>query len=117
MHNGIPLVVELAAIGVADDVESTALAIYRDPSSTYRHFVNDRIGDFHGEESQVDEFLNDLQYTIEYPSEDGSLPYINMDILIHSDRSTSVYRNRLTPTFKFMSTTNPVPLHPPKTMP
>ena len=33
---------------------------------------------------------DDLQYTIEYPSHDGSLPYMN--ILIHADKSTSVYR-------------------------
>ena len=38
-----------------------------------------------------------------------------MDILIHADKSTSVYRKRHTPAF--MSATAPVPLHPdPKTV-
>ena len=92
---GSPLVVELAEIRVAD-VENTALTTYKDPPNTYRHFVDDGIGDFR-DKSHADGFLNylnsltdDLQYTIEYPSHDGSLPYI--DILIHADKSTSVYR-------------------------
>ena len=38
----------------------------------------------------LNSLTDDLQYTIEYPSHDGSLPYI--DILIHADKSTSVYR-------------------------
>ena len=68
---GSPLVVELAEIRVAD-VENTAL-------TTYRHVVDDGIGDFR-DKSHADGFLNylnsltdDLQYTIEYPSHDGSL--------------------------------------------
>ena len=70
----------------------------QDPPNTYRHFVDDGIGDFR-DKSHEDGFLSylnsltdDLQYTntIEYPSHDGSLPY--MDILIHADKSTSVYR-------------------------
>ena len=87
--------VELAEIRVAD-VENTALTTYKDPLNTYRHFVDDGIGDFR-DKSHADGFLkylnsltDDLQYTIEYPSHDGSLPY--MDILIHADKSTSVYR-------------------------
>ena len=92
---GSPLVVELAEIRVAD-VENTALTTYKDPPNTYRHFFDDGIGDFR-DKSHADGFLSylnsltdDLQYTIEYPSHDGSLPY--MDILIHADKSTSVYR-------------------------
>ena len=92
---GSPLVVELAEIRVAD-VENTALTTYKDPPNTYRHFVEDGIEDFR-DKSHADGFLNylnsltdDLQYTIEYPSHDKSLPY--MDILIHADKSTSVYR-------------------------
>ena len=88
---GSPLVVELAEIRVAD-VENTALNSYKDPPNTYRHFVDDGIGDFR-DKSHTDGFLNylnsltdDLQYTIEYPSHDGCLPY--MDILIHADKST-----------------------------
>ena len=87
--------VELAEIRVAD-VENTALTTYKDPPNTYRHFVDDGIGDFR-DKSHADGFLNylnsltdDLQYTIEYPSHDGYLPYMN--ILIHADKSTSVYR-------------------------
>ena len=74
----------------------TALTTYKDPPNTYRHFVDDGIGDFR-DKSHADGFLkylnsltDDLQYTIEYPSHDGSLPY--MDILIDADKSTSVYR-------------------------
>ena len=85
----------LSEIRVAD-VENTALTTYKDPPNTYRHFVDDGIGDFR-DKSHADGFLNylnsltdDLQYTIEYPSHDGSLPY--MDILIHADKSTSVHR-------------------------
>ena len=111
---GSPLVVELDDIGVAD-VENTALTTYKDPPNTYRHFVDDGIGDFR-DKSHADGFLNylnsltdDLQYTIEYPSHDGSLPY--MDILIQADKSTSVYRK---PTS--MSATIPVPPLPPKTV-
>ena len=57
---------------------------------------DDGIGEFR-DKSRADGFLNflisltdDLQYTIEYPSHDGSLPY--MDILIHADKSKSVNR-------------------------
>ena len=42
---GSPLVVELAEIRVAD-VENTALTTYKDHLNTYRHFVDDGIGDF-----------------------------------------------------------------------
>ena len=46
------------------------------------------------DKSHAGGFLNsltdDIQYTIEYPSHDGYLSYI--DILIHADKSTSVYR-------------------------
>ena len=59
----------------------------------------------------LNSLTDDLQYTIEYPSYDGSLPY--MDILIHADKSTSVYRKH-TPTS--MSATIPVPPHPPRTV-
>ena len=40
--------------------------------------------------SYLNSLTDDLQYTIEYPSHDGSLPY--MYILIHADKSTSVDR-------------------------
>ena len=86
---GSSLVVKLAEIRVAD-VENTALTTYKDPPNTYRRFFDDGIGDFR-DKSHADGFLNylnsltdDLQYTIEYPSHDGSLPY--MDILIPHTR-------------------------------
>ena len=92
---GSPLVVEMTEIRAAD-VENTALTTYTDPPNTYRHFVDNGIGEFR-DKSHADGFLSylnsltdDLQYTIEYSSHDGSLPY--MDILIHADKSTSVYR-------------------------
>ena len=87
--------VELAEIRVAD-VKNTALTTNKDPPNTFRHFVDDVIEDFR-DNSHADGFLNylnsltdDLHYTIEYPSHDGFLPY--MDILIHADKFTSVYR-------------------------
>ena len=55
---GSPLVVELAEIRVAD-VENTALTTYKDPPNTYRHFVDDGIGDFR-DKSHADGFLKYL---------------------------------------------------------
>ena len=55
---------------------------------------------------------DDLQYTIEYPSNDGSLPYI--DILVNADKSTYVYR-KPTHTNLYVHSI-PVPFHPPKTV-
>ena len=109
---GSPLVVELAEIRVAD-VENTALTTYKDSPNTYRHFVDDGIGDFR-DRSHADGFLNylnsitdDLKYTIEYPSHDGFLPY--MDILIHVDKSMYLSTENIhTPTST--SATIPVPL-------
>ena len=114
---GSPLVVELADIGVAD-VENTALTTYTDPPNTYRHFVDDEIGDFR-DKSHADGFLNflkfltdDLQYTIEYPSNDGCLhTWASSSTLTNPRLSTE---NLHTPTF--MSATIPVPLHPPRTV-
>ena len=92
---GSPLVVELAEIRVAE-TETTALKTYSDPPNTYRHFVDDGIGDFR-DRAHADGFLShlnslteDLIYTIEHPSANGHLPF--MDIYIHPDKSTSVYR-------------------------
>ena len=56
--------------------------------------------------------FDDLQYTIEYPSHDGSFPY--MDILIHADKSTSVYR-KPTHTNLYVRYNSCAPL-PPKTV-
>ena len=66
------------------------------PPKYYRHFVDDGFGHFTDKQNATD-FLkhingltNDLQYTMEYPAADGSIPYL--DVLIHSDNTTSVYR-------------------------
>ena len=68
------------------------------PEGTFsKHgFVDDGIGAFK-DKTHADYFLTylnsrntDLQYTVEHPQQDGSLPFL--DILIHGDRSTSVYR-------------------------
>ena len=75
---------------------SRTLPSPKNPPNTYRHFVDDGIGNLR-DKSHADGFLNflnsltdDLQYTIEYPSEDGNLSY--MDILMHPDKYTSEYR-------------------------
>ena len=89
-----PLVVELAEIRVAE-VEDKALQTCSDPPNTYRHFVDDGIGDFrdsdHAEAflTHINSLTEDLIYTIEHPSSDGTLPFF--DVLIHPDKSTSVY--------------------------
>ncbi len=92
---GSPLIVELAEIRTAE-TEQHALATCPDPPHTYKHFVDDGIGDFR-DRRQADNFLAyinslnpDLQYTIEHPATDGTLPFL--DVLIHPDKSTSVYR-------------------------
>ena len=38
----------------------------------------------------INGLTNDLQYTIEHPTPDGSIPYL--DVLIHADKTTSIYR-------------------------
>ena len=64
--------------------------------SLYKHFVDDGFGVFrdktHAETylEYVNSLSSDLVYTIEHPSQDGSIPFL--DILIHKDLSTSVYR-------------------------
>ena len=92
---GSPLVVELSEIRVAE-TEQTALSSSPDPPLNYRHFVDDGIGSFRDRQhadsylSHINSLNPDLQYTIEHPSPDGSLPYL--DLLIHPDKSTSIYR-------------------------
>jgi hypothetical protein len=92
---GSPLIVELAEIRTAE-TEQHAISTSPTPPGSYRHFVDDGIGSF-TDRQHADTFLAhinslnpDLQYTIEHPSSSGNLPYL--DILIHPDKSTSVYR-------------------------
>ena len=92
---GSPLTVTLAEIRVTHN-ELKALNTSLHPPKHYFHFVDDGFG-FFKNESHARSFLNhinslspDLQYTLELPNDNGSIPYL--DILIHSDNSTSIYR-------------------------
>ena len=89
---GSPLTVTLAEIRVTE-TEQLALET---SSQSPKHFVDDGFGHF-TDKLHANEFLrhingltNDLQYTIEHPTPDGSIPYL--DVLIHADKTTSVYR-------------------------
>ena len=92
---GSPLIVELAEIRLAE-IETMALSSSPDPPHTYSHFVDDGLGAFrdrpHAEAflSYLNSLTEDLTFTQEHPSPDGSIPFL--DVLIHPDKSTSVYR-------------------------
>ena len=92
---GSPLIVELAEIRLAE-VETLALSSSPDPPDFYSHFVDDGLGAFrdrpHAEAflSYLNSLTEDLTFTQEHPSPDGSIPFL--DVLIHPDKSTSVYR-------------------------
>ena len=92
---GSPLTVALAEIRVSY-IEDLAIRNSTDPPSHYYHFVDDGFGHFRNRQ-HAESFLNhlnsmvpDLEYTIEHPSADDSIPFL--DILIHPDLSTSIYR-------------------------
>ena len=89
---GSPLIVELAEIRLAE-TENLALSSSPDPPNFYSHFVDDGLGAFR-DRPHAEVFLNsltkDLTFTQEHPSPDGSIPFL--DVLIHPDKSTSVYR-------------------------
>ena len=108
---GWPLTVELAEIRVTE-LETIALNTSPQPPSLYKHFVDDGFGVFrdktHAETylEYVNSLSSDLVYTIEHPSQDGSIPFL--DILIHKDLSTSVYRKSThTDTYTHYSTATP----------
>ena len=92
---GSPLTVTLAEIRVTD-IEQRAIANSTRKPKHYYHFVDDGFGYFidrnHAEEflEHLNSLAPDLDYTIEHPSPDGSIPFL--DVLIHSDTSTSIYR-------------------------
>lgn len=92
---GSPLIVVLSEIRTYDQ-ESKPLLTSPDPPKTYTHFVEDGLAAFRDRQHADNDltYLNsqntDLQYTIEHPKSDGSLPFL--DILIHADKSTSIYR-------------------------
>ena len=92
---GSPLIVELAEIRLAE-IESMALSSSPDPPHTYSHFVDDGLGAFRDRPhakaflSYLNSLTEDLTFTQEHPSPDGSILFL--DVLIHPDKSTSVYR-------------------------
>ena len=92
---GSPLTVALAEIRVTD-IENLAISTFPHPPKHYRHFVDDGFGHFTDRDhannflQHINSLTEDLQYTIEHPSSDGSIPFL--DVLIHPDRSTSIYR-------------------------
>ena len=92
---GSPLTVALAEVRVTH-IESSALASSADPPSLYKHFIDDGISRYR-DKQHAESFLaplnslsDDLVYTVEHPAIDGTLPFL--DILLHPDLSTSVYR-------------------------
>ena len=106
-------ITKIAEIRVAE-TQQWALDHAPHPSRGYRHFVDDGIATFENEENANSylEYLNtlnpDLQYTIEHPTADGYL--IFMDLLIHPNKSTSVGR-KPTPRTR-TSTSRIAPVHP-----
>ena len=92
---GSPLTVTLAEIRVTY-IEQLALSSSTRKPKHYYHFVDDGLGHFinraHAEEflQHLNSLAPDLEYTIEHPNPDGSIPFL--DILIHPDNSTSIYR-------------------------
>ena len=92
---GSPRTVALAEVRVTH-IESSALASSADPPSLYKHFVDDGISRYrdkqHAESflAHLNSLSDDLVYTVEHPAIDGTLPFL--DILLHPDLSTSVYR-------------------------
>ena len=92
---GSPLTMALAEIRVTD-IENLAISTFPHSPKHYRHFVDDGFGHFTDRDhannflQHINSLTEDLQYTIEHPSSDGSIPFL--DVLIHPDRSTSIYR-------------------------
>ena len=108
---GSPLTVALAEVRVTN-IESLALASSADPPSLYKHFVDDGISR-HRDRQHAESFLehlnslDDIVYTIEHPALDGTLPFL--DILLHPDLSTSVYRKPThTDSYTHYSTSSPL---------
>ena len=90
---GSPLIVTLAQIHVTD-VELRAIASSIRKPKNYYHFVDDGFGHFidreHAKEfmEHLNSIASDLEYTIEHPSPNGVIPFL--DIVIHPDTSTSI---------------------------
>ena len=108
---GSPFTVALAEVRITN-VESLALAFSADPPSLYKHFVDNGISRYrdrqHAESflEHLNSLSDDLVYTIEHPALDGTLPFL--DILLHPDFSTSVYRKPThTDSYTHYSTSSP----------
>ena len=92
---GSPLSVTLAEIRITY-IEQLALSSSTRKPKHYYHFVDDGLGHFinraHAEEllQHLNSLAPDLEYAIEHPNSDGSIPFL--DILIHPNSSTSIYR-------------------------
>ena len=92
---GSPLTVALAEVRVTH-IESSALASSADPPSLYKHFVDDGISRYRDRQhaksflAHLNSLSDDFVYTVEHPAIYGTLPFL--DILLHPDLSTSVYR-------------------------
>ena len=92
---GSPLTVALAEVRVSD-IEATAIRTSPDPPKSYYHFVDDGFGYFRNSDHansfrlHLNSLAPDLEYSIEHPRPDGSIPFL--DINIHPDNSTSIYR-------------------------
>ena len=98
--------------GLPSSLETVALNTSPQPPSLYKHFVDDGFGVFrdktHAETylEYVNSLSSDLVYTIEHPSQDESIPFLN--ILIHKDLCTSVYgKPTHTDTYTHYSTAAP----------
>ena len=92
---GSPLTVALAEIRVTY-IEDLAISSRTNPPNHYYHFVDDGFRHFrnrqHAESflQHINPLAPDLEYTIEHPSDTGSIPFL--DVLIHPDNTTSIYR-------------------------
>ena len=90
-----PLTVELAEIQITE-LETIAFNTSPQPPLLYKHFVDAGFEVFrnktHAETylEYVNSLSSDLVYTNEHPSQNKSIPFL--DILFHKDLSTSVYR-------------------------
>ena len=83
------------------DIEQRAIANSTRKPKHYYHFVDDGFGHFinrnHAEEflEHLNSLAPDLDYTIEHPSPDGSIPFLN--VLIHSFTQTPAPLSRGSP--------------------
>ena len=96
-------IVELAEIRLAE-VETLALSSSPDPPSSNSHFVDDASGAFRDRDqaetylSFLDSLTEDLNFTMEYPTPDGSLPFLDVLLTLISQPSSTENPPTLTST-------------------